>query len=159
MSIRRVPASLRQRGYIAPPMDRPDQRLKAVRISAGFKSAAKFVKHLNDKHLDAEISEATYRSHEAAPGQKNHRGFGEKEARLYAPELGVTWSWLLTGEGEAHPAKPEKINRALLNEALLNVVVASKDFGNASDEQIQDLADAVARAYERYKARSEKKTA
>lgn len=140
-------------------MDRPDQRLKAARIASGFKSAAKFAEHLADAHPDIVINDVTYRSHEAPPDQKNHRGFGEKEARVYAPELGVKWSWLLTGDGEPLSGAEMGVDQSILSDAVYATLMGFREFGEPTDEQAQSLSRAVARAYARLKASSEKKTA
>ncbi len=59
-----------------------------------YDSAAEFARIL-------EVPEVTYRAHESGT-----RNFGEKAARRYAGHLGVSWVWLLTGEGQPGLSDP-----------------------------------------------------
>ncbi len=73
-------------------VDKP-ARLRWAR-SLEYDSAAEFARVL-------EIPEVTYRAHESGT-----RNFGEAAARRYAAHLGVSWVWLLTGEGQPGLADP-----------------------------------------------------
>lgn len=83
------------------PLDRPERRLKAARIAAGFQTAKEFA----DKNG---LAPATFTAHERGKEQGG-RGLNRKNADAYAklfkkrlPDL--TADWLLYGEGAA-PAK------------------------------------------------------
>jgi transcriptional regulator with XRE-family HTH domain len=64
------------------------QRLRAARLAEGFKTAKSFVERF-------QISPATYSAHET-----NRNGLTTKMAQFYAECLGVSVSWLLTGQEE-----------------------------------------------------------
>lgn len=95
----------------------PPARLKAARIDAGWKSAAKFA-------ADVGVDDATYRSHEMTPGAPSARAFGEDHAQLYAEALDVNWMWLLYGEdvaprrGDASPVPVSSITESQAAAAL-----------------------------------------
>lgn len=82
-------------------MDTPAERLKWARQQAGFRSAAAFARH-------AEVPEVTYRAHEKGPREPGGRGLSEAAARAYGRLLGgLSWAWLVTGEGVPFPAEGE----------------------------------------------------
>lgn len=78
-------------------METPNQRLKAARIKAGYKSATAFAEA-------AGIVEATYRHHENATGG---RGIPSSKLALYAEKLNVSVEWLLTGRLGPDPMQLE----------------------------------------------------
>lgn len=69
-------------------------RLRAARERAGFKSAAAFAA----KHG---LTESTYRS-----ADNGNRSLTVTNAKAWAPLLGVTWQWLMEGEGPM-PSLPQ----------------------------------------------------
>ena len=79
------------------------ERLKWARERAGFASAAEAARKLD-------VPEVTYRAHEKTEGP-GARTFDEGYARRYGAAFGVSWSWLLTGDGhpDAAPDEPSTV--------------------------------------------------
>lgn len=73
-------------------METQGERLAIARARAGFRSKREAAHALD-------IAVSTYNAHERA-GQPGARKFGEDEAKIYARRFGVSFVWLLTGEGE-----------------------------------------------------------
>lgn len=75
----------------------PAGRLKLARTLAGFRSAAECARRLD-------VPEVTYRAHE-----NGLRGLSSAAARAYAAQLGVSWAWLITGEGPQYGTASDEI--------------------------------------------------
>jgi transcriptional regulator with XRE-family HTH domain len=67
-------------------MNTPAARLRAAREHAGYRSAARFAREID-------MPEVTYRAYE-----NGTRTIQLDAVRAFADKLGVSWSWVLTGE-------------------------------------------------------------
>jgi SOS-response transcriptional repressor LexA len=79
-------------------MEKQGDRLKAARERAGFRSA-------RSAALDMGVPVSTYNSHERA-GAPGARNFEADDAKKYGRRFGVSYIWLLTGEGEGGVGVP-----------------------------------------------------
>lgn len=96
-------------------LDRPWKRLKALRIAAGYRTAAEFA----DKH---DINRPTYNNHENPPKAEGGKGRGLKLATAdnYAQILSeklpdITSEWLMFGTGNDPDFLKQPTNRAIKN--------------------------------------------
>lgn len=103
------------------------QRLRWARLqTSAFADAEDAAKSLSMKG-------GTYRAYERAPGTSRHTPLNHEMARKFARKFGVSWVWLLTGEGEPFEASESRLERALF---------AAME---APDEQQDLIADVVER--------------
>lgn len=97
-------------------LDEPHERLVWARMYWQERAGA-----INGSAEDAAQSIGmkgnTYRAYERPPGSSKHIAMGHQEANRFARKFGVSWLWLLLGEGSPFddqlPAAQERVLQAM----------------------------------------------
>jgi hypothetical protein len=114
------------------------ERLSEAVFAAGYAGAADFARALGRKEGDT-----TVRSH-----MNGSRNFREATARIYAAKLGVSWMWLMYGEGDQLAAPSPVPEASRDSDAYMEAVKWVRMVFSAADIKDRDLeTKAIAELY------------
>lgn len=127
----------------------PGERLRAVRLNAGFKSVAKAAAALG-------MSESSYRAHENGQNQ-----FTPAQAQRYAEEFGTNAAWLLYGDADDRDGPGDFIAAVTLSSsAILAALVQSlHDKGMLNGEETVEVYEQALLLLEMQQAKADESPA